>query len=423
MNPRDRDINLNLLMAQAALVATLAPYLEHIPRLIGYALAFTVVILASLLFVNQPGYLGKVSKISRNSPHFWIFALFLLLSQYINGLFGLIGLWGLMKTIGYVIIGISAYLVFPAVFKGGKSGRLWSFLAKLGALFSLLGIIIVVNGGLEIFGLSWKPSYTMVGLGIHSTKSIFFDSNYFAVVTFVGFITSLYVLKSKSFNRLWAMSFLLLNLLGLLLTYSRAAYVTLFVALVVWFTIDSKLPQKVPIMLIVILIAIGSTIAVQTSPQLQLFSQIKRGGTGRELLWPAALRAIAERPLVGWGVGNVAQVIHNAGLPWASSHNSFLDFFIMTGLLTGLIYIWLIAISITRLYFSRKHSVERRFLLAAVSGMVLLVQFTTHTVGGVSFGSFILTLLLGMANAIPITMNCEILGTQPPSLSSRKGEI
>jgi len=401
-------------MAQAALVATLAPYLEHIPRLIGYALAFTVVILASLLFVNQPGYLGKVSKISRNSPHFWIFALFLLLSQYINGLFGLIGLWGLMKTIGYIIIGISAYLVFPAVLKGEKSRRLWSFLAKLGALFSLLGIIIVVNGGLEIFGLSWEPSFTIQGLGIRSTKSIFFDSNYFAVVTFVGFIASLYVLKSKSFNRLWAMSFLFLNLLGLLLTYSRATYVALFVALVVWFAIDSKLPQKILIILIVILIAIGGTIAIQPSPQLQLFLQIKRGGTGRELLWPAALRAIAERPLVGWGVGNVAQAIHNAVLPWASSHNSFLDFFMMTGLPVGLIYIWLIIISITRLYLSRKHDVERRFLLTIIIGTLVLIQFTTHTVGGISFGSFILALLLGMANATPVRMKYGITKPCPP---------
>jgi O-antigen ligase len=139
--------------------------------------------------------------------------------------------------------------------------------------------------------------------------------------------------------------------------------------------------------------------------------------SGREYLFGAALRALAERPLLGWGVGNVSEAIQrHLGWPqrsgsfagylfqqgiareWASAHNGFLDYLIMTGIVGGLIYLWLILVSVARLWFASYRNLHRRFLLSATAGMLVAAQFTTHTVGGISFGSFMFTLLLGMAN-------------------------
>jgi O-antigen ligase len=262
------------------------------------------------------------------------------------------------------------------------------------------------------------------GIGLPQTSSVFEDSNYFGVVALVGFLASLYVFRARQRRRisyLGASLLTALNALGVFLSYSRSAYVALSVGVLIWFLVDARSDRKILILLAAGLAVIGARALLREQSSLRAFAQIDKGLSGREYLFRAALQAVAERPILGWGVGNVHEAIQRSlrwpqggddfaahlfrqgiAQQWVSAHNGFLDYFIMTGIPVGLTYSWFILLSAARLWFSSRRNLERRFLLSATAAMLVGSQFITHTVGGISFGSFLFTLLLGMANWWPM---------------------
>jgi len=417
-------------LIKVALVVTLFPYLLHLSQLAAYAIATGTVVLISLFLLARRKGVRTASKLLRNSPHFWVLVFFLLLSQYFVTLFWELSVWGLIKTVAYIVVLICAYLIIaPGIQRLSK--QIWSFMANLGGAISSIGVIISICGGLTFGGLEWTARWLIPAIGIFQTASIFKDSNYFGVVAFLGFIASLYLLTSTRrhvFSRLWATVLITLNTLGILLGYSRATYLALGITLLAWFLIAARSSKKILVLLFSSFLVIGGVLLIQDKPALRSFVQIDKGLSGRELLFRAAISAILERPLFGWGIGNVDVVIQQhvshwtsarnsfveyliqQGVAecWTSAHNGLLDFFIMAGIPAGLIYTWFILVSLKRLYCTRIHNTERRFLLSAILGMLVIAQFTTHTIGGISFGSFMLTVLLGIANCWPLAMEHNI---------------
>lgn len=413
-------------LIKVALIVTLLSYLPHLSQSVAYSIATGTVVLISLLLIAQPKGVSTALKLLRTSPHFWAFVFSLLASQYFVMLSGGLSIWGLIKTVAYIVVLICAYLIIaPSVQRLDKP--IWSFMANLGGVLSLISMVISIRGGLSFLGLTWTAKWPIPAIGIQQTTSIFEDSNYFGVVAFLGFMASLYLLALKKrhvFSRLWPLILSSFNAIGIFLSYSRATYLALGIALLAWFLIDARLTKKITVLLLNGFLVIGGILLIQAKPALMSFFQIDKGLSGRERLFPAAISAIMERPLLGWGVGNVGYAIQHhvghwtstrnsfvdyliqqgAAERWISAHNSFLDFFIMAGIPAGLIYIWFILISLKRLYWTRIHNTERRFLLSTIIGMLVLTQFTTHTIGGISFGSFMLTALLGIANCCPIAM-------------------
>jgi len=406
---------------------TLLPYLKYVPQPVAYAVAAGMIVTISLLMLvlSSAKDFEVIQKLISSSPHFWAFVFLLLGSQYLVVLSSGLSSWGFVKTIGYILVLTCTYVVLaPRILSSGK--MTWRFVARLGGVLSLFGVIVSIRGSVALLGLSWSARWRIPVVGVLQTTSIFEDSNYFSVVTFVGFMASLYLLTSE--KRVWpklsASVLATLNAFGAFLSYSRATYLALTISIVVWGLLDTNVRKKAVILLSAALIAIGGTPLIRTMPTLRTFVQLEKGLSGRERVFPAAITAIAERPLFGWGVGNVKYAIQKnignwtnaresfvdhliqrgAGNRWASAHNGFLDFFVMTGIPGGLMYVWFILISARRLFVTRNHTTESRFLLSSIAGMVIISQFTTHTVGGTSFGSFLFTALLGMANCWPVQM-------------------
>jgi len=418
--------SLEIHLIKGTLVVTLLPYLSHLSQSAAYAIATGTVVLISLFLLTRRKGVRTTSKLLRNSPHFWVLVFFLLLSQYLVTLFWGLSIWGLIKTVAYIVVLICTYpIIAPGIRRLSKP--IWSFMANLGGVLSLIGVIISICGGLTFWGLEWTAKWPIPATGILQTASIFKDSNYFGVVAFLGFMASLYLLTSTKrhvFSRLRASVLITLNSLGIFLSYSRATYLALGIALLAWFLIDAKFSKKVLILFFSGFLVIGGILLIRGKPAFRSFVQVDKGLSGRELLFRAAISAILERPLFGWGVGNVDVVIQQhishwtsaansfvdyliqQGIAkrWTSAHNGFLDFFIMAGIPAGLIYIWFILVNLKRLYWVRIHNTERRFLLSTIIGMLVIAQFTTHTIGGISFGSFMLTVLLGIANCWPLAM-------------------
>jgi len=403
--------SLVILIFWIIVTATLLPYLEHVQKALSYVIASGVVVFLSLFLLIASKRFRIFQSISKKSPHFWLFFLFLLTSQYLAVLLGLLDFWSLTKITGYLVIGIIGYFILPTVIKKEQIWAFWMFLAVIGGVFSFIGLVIVLRGELNLFGLHWEPTPWLIPtLGIPATQSIFSDSNYFSIIPFFGFLASLYLLRKKKILGKALSCFLLgLNLAGIFLSYSRATYLAILFSFLLWLLIGSTTFKKMTIFFLVILIVTGAFFFTESSPQLQSFLQISKGLSGREILWPAAFEAILEKPILGWGIGNVSNVTQSQELPhlWTSSHNSFLDFAIMAGIPATILYLWVIIVSIKRLYFSQKRNLERKILLSSILGMLVIMQLTTHTLGGISFGSFMFTMLLGFANSWDINNENE----------------
>jgi O-antigen ligase len=396
-----------IFLAEISLIATLFPILAYVPKTIGYVIAVGVILLTSFIFLAFSRSFNLLKISIENSPHFWIFFLFLLLSQYVVTLLGFLDIWGLIKVVGYLMVAICGYFIFPALFlKDNCIYFPWSFFSKLGAIFSFFGILIVLKGKIEFLGLEWSASLWNIPLvKLPATSSLFSDPNYFSIIPFLGFIGSLYLIKSQKFSFLKKLGLLFLsglNLAGIFFSYSRAAYLATFFLIVFLILMESNFVKKLILTTLIILSIFILFNTIQNIPQLQTFLGTERALflSGREILWPAAIEVLNTHPILGWGIGNVDEIILSQNLPnsWTSSHNSFLDFAIMCGIPVTLLYLLVIIISIKRLYYLKSQRFDRKILLCSIFCMLIIMQFTTHTLGGVAFGSFVFSFLLGTAN-------------------------
>jgi O-antigen ligase/tetratricopeptide (TPR) repeat protein len=99
-------------------------------------------------------------------------------------------------------------------------------------------------------------------------------------------------------------------------------------------------------------------------------------------LWQIAVSAIAERPWLGWGIGNYTYVYekyheHHSGLQtlwYDRAHNVFLDWFVQGGIVAGTAYLLLWG-TLLRTIWQTRLSRHRKALLTAWVGMSVFFLF------------------------------------------------
>jgi len=384
-----------------AMLGALVTYINGVPKLLGYVISASAIVFGSFLLVSTGTLFTTFAwRLLKASPWFWLWAFVVLTIQYVHFLLGdAADLEALIRTLGYIFIFTLSYFVLgPAIFVA--RGRPWDFLTLIISCTS----VIAVLGSLGITSVGVYRSRIPI-IGLPFTKSIFMDANYFAVIASVGLVSAIHgysISREKSTRFIYALG-CLLNLLGVLLSYSRAGYLAVLGAALLWFFTSRRIARswKIGLLAIGIITAPLYVNSLLNSQAFQEFFQVQQGLTGREILWPSALQAIAERPVLGWGIGSVDDVIIAKVGRWTSSHNTYLDFGIMTGMLGLAAFLWVIIASIWPL-LSRERSTysQRRFLLTVLFLFFILSNFITFTPGGASFASFLYALALGEANSL-----------------------
>jgi O-antigen ligase len=122
--------------------------------------------------------------------------------------------------------------------------------------------------------------------------------------------------------------------------------------------------------------------------------------TNRTGIWSAAVRAIAARPLVGWGFVEPVPVLSSIAPSVSHSfHNSYLRMFFVGGIVGGVAYLvffagvlWC-AVATLRAPFPREYALSR----AAIPVAVLLFAhvFAGETIFGLSLGSVLSAVFVG----------------------------
>ncbi len=281
-----------------------------------------------------------------------------------------------LKTAGYFVGAYSSVIIMGRILAGGKGIK---FLANFLSLFSASGLILFVLDlmGIRNFGIMYGMRIPYIG--VHPIRSLAFGPNYFSILALMGFAVSFFLFVS---GRKVYLVHLLVNLLGIFLSFSRAGYLALVVFVLVWFW--EKRGFKALLLLLPVLVS---------ASVLPAFLQLSKGMTGREVIWPLAWELILEFPVSGWGMG-VEDVFSRTGIKWGSAHNSFLDVGLMYGLVGMLLYtlLFLFTMALVR----RKDRKSREFLFPLLCSLFVLSAFTTFVVGGFSIGSQLAGVFLGM---------------------------
>jgi O-antigen ligase len=384
-------------MVLLAILSALIPYVSVVQKSHAYGIAAVGVFLAVSALLFDPRLVRMTIEVLKKSWAFWILAFVLILTQAILTLQGILTTWGLFKTLGYVIILFATFFLFSAAtFR--EQRFLWPALGLMLLPVSLLGITGSFGMWGSIGSLQWKIPL----LDIPPSRSVLRDQNFFALTTYIGVITSLYGFRIKGLVLPRPFWFLIVtcHLIAMLFAYSRAAFLAFGVTVLIWILTVRRLGVAArSIMGIGLGIGISSGIVWGLrNNAISSFLQVNMSLTGRELMWPLAVNLIAEKPFVGWGVGNLEGIFLDYSDKWVSSHNTFLDFSMMTGVAGGVALGIFILASIRNLFGGKKHLLEKRFLLSALAGLLIINQFITFTPGGIGFGCVVFTLMLGQAN-------------------------
>ena len=276
------------------------------------------------------------------------------------------------------------YFVFSIILalfiKDKNWEKLWNINFFVASLASLLAIVQSFNLLKNVF-ISYEGGATPSFLGNSTFLAIYML--FMAIWSFVLFLQ-----KREKKQKLIYGGFFLLFVLTIFLTGSRATYLALLVSFFFFlFLYPIRIKQIKTLKIIagsLLLIAIISIIVFNSLPQLSekgdFFSRlanrlsIQRVATDlfgtRFAVWQITLKAIKDRPLLGWGPENFYigfEKYYEPTAPnlqklwWDRPHNIFLDIAANSGLIALFFYIafWLILLwSLQRFKYAKQREAE-----------------------------------------------------------------
>ncbi len=368
---------------------------------LGYGGVIAIAILIGVIVVQDRPVLRRSVTIVTRSPHFLLYLVLLGISQYLGGIvYGEASVAGTFRFVGYLLMALLGYAVFPAAI-AGETRIFWKTLAWIGVGSAFLGLWVVVTGRTSFLGITLQQDDLMAALGLHSTRGPFHEPNIFGFVVTLGMIGLLYHLSCAR-RRIGYSLLFLFSAAAVLFSWSRGIYLALAVGLLTWLLTGSSPSRKTLFTVTAAAAGLAVFLFLAAEPILSGLLQLEIGLSGREVLWPAAMRAIADRPLLGYGLGNLIGPVSSHGGIFngvaMGAHNSYLDMGVQAGAPLGLAYLLVVGVSWLRLLRSGLRGSERRTLMAALAAGFVATVFLSYGLGGASYGALVFTMILGQAN-------------------------
>ncbi len=180
--------------------------------------------------------------------------------------------------------------------------------------------------------LGWDPHYYRV-------FSTLFDPNYAGILFVLTLIIGSYLLQNKRDR--WVIGGIGVNMVALLLTYSRSSYLALLAAIGTWIVLNKK--WKVGVIAVLLFLV---AVVYLPRPGREALSLDRFDSTASRLSnWSESIRRIAQKPVFGHGFNVLPFLQQETSLPskaGAGIDNSFLFVGVTTGLVGMIAYGWLL---------------------------------------------------------------------------------
>ena len=264
--------------------------------------------------------------------------------------------------IGLIIIGLSLSMLFNGTYSVGLGIIKSWFIIPMA--FSVVAVLVLQHEKHKtVFSALYVSAFLVAFLALVSfilgqstfdgrLQSIFNSPNYLAMFLSPAVIIGLVNFKKN--KKLYGIS-LIIIVSALYLTFSYAAWLALFLAVVaiyLWQNKKSDYKKRISILVLSMMLVTFSQIG--TSKFSSLIQSGERSSlASRVMIWKAAGKMIIDRPIIGIGPGNFQakylayQKYFPPYLEWAvpEPHNIFLAFWLQSGILgligfLVLIYLW-----------------------------------------------------------------------------------
>lgn len=374
-------------------VLGLLSYLNFVNIMLAYFFIIFVLLLNCFILISNLSK-SELRNLIYQQKMIWFLLIVLFLAQVINSIEGELTLNDAVKVSLFPLTFLYTCSLVPAFLIKFSFERI--FLKSLiypGIILSVFTIIAcflksTIYGGLNLTSLQAAQFYT-----IHS----FFDSNYQGAVVAISTVICIYFLLEGKGNRGIYLCFLLLNISNLIVLASRASL--LAVAICILLSIFIYGSKKIKVILLFSFLIIGclqifNIEKIRISPVVyHNILDAERGSTGRIQIWYEILQISSKRLFTGYGNNNLEFKSLGPYEKLSSSHNSFLDFLAINGAFALIVYVLVLVIA----FWKSSLLVKQSPLFLLLVCIFILMNFTTHNLGGVSYVPQVLGILLGLS--------------------------
>lgn len=259
-----------------------------------------------------------------------------------------------LKEIYKYIAGLLLFLVAASLTYKDKV-RLIHAIILAGFVISLLAIYQYFFGFRHILEyLASNKISSPFALDYIQRKRVYFP--FVTPNTLGGYLAMIIPLALTHKNRIW----LIIPLsFALLLTKSLGAFLSLFLALVIYFYLQGKLRKKGVLFLAGLLIIIGLVFMARSSAQKQhlqpIFSTMMRLN-----YWRDTIEMIKAKPLTGVGLGNFNLTLSRY------AHNSYLQIWAEMGILGIISWLWIVFLSFKLGFNKLVYSEKQNYINAGI---------------------------------------------------------
>jgi hypothetical protein len=383
----------------------------------GYLIIVGIIASVCWFYLMNPQDTRSIGRAVYNlsrSPHFLFYCLCLIGSQVTLALFyGEVEGAQLFRMAGYVSAGTISYIVLPVIMGTKRLRQFWMALMGVGAGSALLGLPSVFIDQTEFLGLPIYQCGSMDFLGgLYSTAGPFFEPNMYASVLALGvFGASYFILRRE---HLFLASFVAcICLFMVIFAWSRGVYLGIALGFSIWLWIGANRRQRVWLALGGGLLTVIAVFFLFPLPLFDNLLQLGVGMYGRDVLWAAALEAIASRPFTGYGMGeaSILQAMSNFGglIPTIEgtkampAHNGFLDTGVQAGAFAALGFFVTGIVSFYRLLRSKLDTLDKKPIAAGIVFTFIATFFQVYSLGGVSTTPLTMSILWGLGNFAPVS--------------------
>lgn len=251
----------------------------------------------------------------------------------------------------------------------------------VGLFFSIMGIVVLI---LNYMGFSLPQNLSYTKVYVYYMNSVFPNTNTHGMLLTFTIPCALYLFLESRDKAFYALSLLVMGL-NLFLTFSRSSWGAVAIAVAIILLYKYRKMKY-----IFAILGIGAAISLQSVLDVHIgagkFSSGLFSLSSRGILWSTALKAIADRPITGYGIGNSVDVLslYSSIIMGRTPHNTFLRMWLELGIFGLLIYIVFLYNIIHGFFKSGNKKMMLVTVFAIMMGSIFQQMFETMLLGGLS---------------------------------------
>ncbi len=305
----------------------------------------------------------------------------------------------ILRLLVFIPISVINLFLIPVVVPKYNYYGVLSRLTAVSTLIGLPAIVLGPFGPIHAYHHSKPPGFP---IPLYGLMSIFDNPNAMGAIAVFGALAAMW---EYFFDRsILSLLLFIINSSGVYFSQSRAAILALIAGVTVVGIYCIAGQETLHITTYLGLVSAPTIVLIKFGiiPGPELIQSIDFNN--RVELWTAAYHAFLDRPLIGWGIGNVPDAMRPylapSFLKGMGPHTSYIRMFAATGIIGGVLYLYIHLRSISCIVPNIKDNSDATEYALVIAGMVIHT-FSGISIFGLAITSVVPAIILGYAQLYP----------------------